>query len=139
MVDEIKKKRYWLYVLKLVDDKYYVGITARSNPQDRIEQHISGYYGAKWTKKYKPLETLELRDLGMVTSEDAERVEKTCTLTYMDKYGYQNVRGGDLSYSGKYVLRFNRFFTEDNWQALTVVVLLMLIILYLTLDKYLLK
>jgi predicted GIY-YIG superfamily endonuclease len=139
MADEIHKKHYWLYALKLEDDKYYVGITARSNPQDRVQQHISGYYGAKWTKKHPPVETLELRDLGIVTTNVAEREEKACTLTYMDKYGYQNVRGGDLSYSGKYVLRFNRFFTEDNWQALTVVVLLMLIILYLTIDKYLLR
>lgn len=139
MADEIQNKHYWLYILKLEDDKYYVGITARSNPEDRIQQHISGYYGAKWTKKHKPIETLELRDLGSLTTEEAEREEKTTTLAYMDKYGYQNVRGGDLSYSGKYVLRFNRFFTEDNWQALTVVVLLMLIILYLTIDKYLLR
>lgn len=133
------KKYYWLYVLKLKDDKYYVGITARSNPQDRIQQHIGGYYGAKWTKKYPPVETLETRDLGLVSTNDAELEEKTTTREYMKKYGYQNVRGGDLSYSGKYVLRFNRFFTDDNWQAFTVVVLLMLIILYLTIDKYLLS
>lgn len=139
MTEKPNKKHYWLYVLKLENDKYYIGITARFNPQDRIQQHISGYYGAKWTKKYPPTETLELIDLGLTTSEQAERGEKIKTLDYMAKYGYQNVRGADLSYSGKYVRRFNRFFTEDNWYTFTVVVFLMLVILYLMIDKYLLN
>jgi len=129
-------KHYWLYILKLESDKYYVGITARANPQTRINQHISGFYGAKWTKRYKYISTVEVRDLGVITLLAAEREEKRVTIEYMDRFGYQNVRGADLSYSGKYVKRFNRFFTEDNWEVLTLVSLQTLIIVYLMIDKY---
>lgn len=133
---ENHKKRFWLYVLKLESDKYYVGITTKHNPQDRIRQHISGYYGARWTKKYKPTETLETIDLGNVSQEEAEREEKKLTLKYMNDFGYQNVRGADLSYSGDYIKRFNRLFIKDDWEIITVLVFLMLAILYLVLDKY---
>ena len=129
-------KHYWLYILKLESDTYYVGLTARVDPQTRINQHISGFYGAKWTKRYKYVDTIEIRDLGVVSQQIAEHEEKATTIEYMDKFGYQNVRGADLSYSGKYVKRFNRYFTEDNWEVLTLVVLQTLVIVYLLIDKY---
>lgn len=42
-------KHYWLYVLKLEQQKFYVGITSRT-PEIRMEQHLSGFAGAQWTK-----------------------------------------------------------------------------------------
>lgn len=129
-------KYFWLYALKLESNKYYVGITTKKDPQERIDQHISGFYGARWTKKYRPIETLEIKDLGYVSQEDARHEEKKLTLEYMHKYGYQNVRGADLSYSGQYVLRFNRFFTDFDYKVMTVIILLLLVILVQLLDKY---
>ena len=130
-------KFFWLYALKLENEKYYIGITTKNNPHERIEQHKRGFYGAKWTKKYRPLDTLEVIDLGSVSQEYAEHEEKKLTLKYMDKYGYQNVRGADLIYSGKYIKRFNHFFTENDWETMTVVVFLLLTILVLLVYIYL--
>ena len=71
------------YVLKLEDDRYYVGQTTNLNR--RIQQHINGT-GAKWTKLYSPIELIELR------SGD---VENELTDEYIEMFGYGRVRGGD--------------------------------------------
>lgn len=136
VINDSNKSNYWLYVLRLEQDKYYIGITKRSNPNDRINQHFGGYYGAQWTKKYKPETVLEIRDLGHITRSEAEYLEKKETLRVMDMYGYQNVRGGDLVYRGEYVKRFNRFFTDKDYAVLTTVIFLMLAIIYLTIHIY---
>lgn len=134
--DDQGKYHYWLYSLSLEQEKYYVGITKRINPISRIGQHFSGYYGAQWTKKYRPETVLEMRDLGCITRSEAEYVEKKETLRMMDVHGYQNVRGGDLVYRGEYVKRFNRFFTDKDYAVLTTVIFLMLAIIYLTIHIY---
>lgn len=128
-------RRYWLYVLRLEQGKYYIGTTTKKNPQDRIRMHGS-FYGAKWTQKYKPEETIELRDLGILKRVDAEKEEKKITLEYIGKFGQDNVRGGDLNYSGKYFKRFGRFIIEDDWRTITLVTLLLVVILFLLLEKY---
>ena len=46
-----------LYVLKLVKNKYYVGITCK-NVHVRVSQHKNGK-GAAWTKLYKPVNVIE--------------------------------------------------------------------------------
>lgn len=71
------------YVLKLEDDRYYVGLT--TNLKRRYQQHCDGK-GAKWTQLYSPVEIIELQ------SGD---VENELTSKYIAKYGYGNVRGGD--------------------------------------------
>lgn len=104
MTADTQIKHFWLYILKLVDHKYYVGITTKVDPYKRIAQHYAGHFSAaQWTKKYKPVETLEVRDLGNITQTEADRLEDKQTLEYMKLYGYQNVRGGKYNYSGKYV------------------------------------
>jgi len=129
------EKRYWLYVLKLEHDKYYVGITGKKNPEARIKMH-GGFFGARWTKLHKPLETIELQDLGVITLEDAKKIEQDLTLKYMKEYGIPSVRGGSLTYDGKYIYRFHRFFEEEQWQTITVIILLILTNLLLIIDKY---
>jgi predicted GIY-YIG superfamily endonuclease len=124
-VEANKKKHYWLYVLKLVQDKYYVGITTAGNPYDRIEQHKRGYFGAQWTKKFKPVETLEMNDLGFITQDEAEIQEDRKTAEYMKRYGYQNVRGGTLSYSGKYKKLGSWFMRDEDWKALATVLFIL--------------
>lgn len=74
-----------VYVLNLSDDKYYVGTS--ENVEQRIKQHFDGY-GSSWTKKYKPIETVEVIDNCDKFDEDKY------TKQYMLKYGIDNVRGG---------------------------------------------
>ena len=48
----------FVYVLKLEQDKYYVGITEDEN---RINSHFNST-GSSWTKKYKPVSVVEKID-----------------------------------------------------------------------------
>lgn len=75
-----------LYVLKLTDNKFYVGKTSK-NVIDRFKIHKNGT-GAIWTKLYKPLKILEQFESNDKFDEDKY------TKKYMNKYGIQNVRGG---------------------------------------------
>jgi predicted GIY-YIG superfamily endonuclease len=114
-------KHYHLYILKLVDQKYYVGITSMTNPNKRIAQHQTGYFSSQWTKKYKPIETLEIRSLGNITFAEAQHLENVQTLEFMKQYGYQDVRGGKFNYSGKYYKVGDRYFRDQDFKTLLVV------------------
>lgn len=75
----------YIYVLKLENNKYYVGKT--TNLQFRLENHFCST-GAEWTKKYTPLKLHELRP------DQSNHDEQRITQEYMTKYGIDNVRGG---------------------------------------------
>ncbi|MDB5182668.1 MAG: hypothetical protein JWO47_452 [Candidatus Saccharibacteria bacterium] len=121
-------KHYWLYVLLLEQNKYYIGITSKKDPQDRIKEHMNGFYSSQWAKKYKPIKAVEIIDIGTITKDDADRLELQRTLQYMKKYGYQNVRGGKLNYSGKYLKIGNRFLAGETASTIAVVLFLLLVI-----------
>jgi len=73
-----------VYVLKLENDKYYVGITYNFNL--RYAQHECGA-GAKWTRRHSPVSVLE------IIPNASPELETVKTKEYMEKYGWQNVRG----------------------------------------------
>ena len=75
-----------LYVLKLEDDCYYIGISHNLN--QRWSQHYSGS-GAKWTRLHKPVEVVKV--IYPATEKD---IENRITLEYMETYGKEKVRGG---------------------------------------------
>jgi|688.fasta_scaffold234575_1 hypothetical protein len=81
-------KMVYIYVLKLEDDKYYVGKT--NNPMFRFNEHFNNN-PCNWTKKYKPLEVIEL----IPDCDDYD--EDKYTKIYMDKYGIDNVRGASYT------------------------------------------
>jgi hypothetical protein len=75
----------YIYVLKLEKNKYYIGKT--DNPNIRLNAHFK-CNGSEWTKKYNPLEIIEI-------IPDCDKYdEDKYTKIYMDKYGIDNVRGG---------------------------------------------
>jgi len=113
-------KHYWLYVLKLEQGRYYIGITSRS-PEVRYKEHVSGLYAAEWTKVYKPIKIDQAIDLGVTTIEKTESYENRVTREYIKKYGFNNVRGGNLTYRGKYVKRFGYYFPDKNWEEIVFV------------------
>ena len=119
-------KHWWLYALKLEDDKYYVGITSRKDPNTRIEQHKAGN-GAKWTKLHKPADVLEVQDMGQLTEEEIKTAEDRLTLIYMDRYGIKNVRGGSMSYTGR-IYRYKDYVLE-GYKVETVLLVLFLTLL----------
>ena len=119
-------KHYDLYILKLEQDKYYVGITAMRDPYKRIEQHQRGYFSSQWTKKYRPIQTLEVRDLGEVTQVEAEHTETLVTQEYMNRFGHNNVRGGGFNYSGKYMNLGWWLIDDAHWKEILEVLFLIL-------------
>ena len=107
--------RHWqLYVLKLEQDKWYVGITTQP-VEKRFAQHRKGFAGARWTKKYRPIRIHDIHDLGYCDTERAQKFEGKVTREYMKQYGDNNVRGGDLTDVDEYVRRFGYFFTKNDW------------------------
>lgn len=75
---------FYIYVLRLDGNKYYVGKT--TNPKSRIRNHVCGN-GSNWTKLHKVVETVR------VFKQQNETDELSETLKYMNKYGIDNVRG----------------------------------------------
>jgi predicted GIY-YIG superfamily endonuclease len=132
-------KHYWVYVLELNDNKYYVGLTTQWNAEKRIDQHKTGFFSAQWVKKHGYKKTLQIHDLGITTRVEAQPVEDILTRDLIKEHGLANVRGGDISYSGTYIPRLGRLFRDTEWESLTVVVLLMLVIVYFAIDKYLIR
>lgn len=78
-----------IYVLKLTDNKYYVGKTNK-DISSRYNEHLNGY-GASWTQKYRPIGVVEI--INNVDDFDEDKYTKI----YMHKYGIDNVRGGTYS------------------------------------------
>ena len=75
----------YIYILKLIKGKFYVGKT--KNPNFRIEEHFKES-GSKWTMIYQPLSLLEL-------IPNCDRFdEDKYTLKYMNEFGIDSVRGG---------------------------------------------
>ena len=99
-----------------------------------MQQHINGFAAAKWTRRYKPLNLHDKKELGNVTKAAAEEYENKIVRVYIKKYGFNNVRGGDLSYSYDFVKRFGRYVGVGDWQTMTVIILLLSITLALVLN-----
>jgi len=75
-----------LYVLKLEQNNYYVGMTHNLNL--RLAQHFTGE-GAKFTKLYKPI-SLEK----VIYPAIEQGLENKVTKEYMEIYGKDKVKGG---------------------------------------------
>lgn len=85
-------RKYYLYVLLLEDDHYYVGVTSQL-PENRFQQHLDGK-GSKWTRKHKPISISEVKYLGFITYTQAENKENIETIARMRDIGIDKVRGG---------------------------------------------
>ncbi len=93
-----KAIRNWtLYVVRLKNGHYYIGITSRKDFMRRINQH-GGRLGARVNRGNEAQEIIEVHDLGKMTALRAEHIENDIMLQYRKKFGAQKVRGGyDIS------------------------------------------
>lgn len=78
-----------IYVLKCVDNKYYVGKT-KLDIKTRFQQHLTDKT-CSFTSKYKPIEIID-----SIQSNDSLDEDKI-TKKYMMKFGIENVRGGSYT------------------------------------------
>ena len=85
-----------IYKLNLKNNKKYIGKT--TNIERRIGQHFSGN-GAQATKKYSPT---SYKVLDEVPGYFSSKVEQKYTNKYIDKHGYENVRGGKYTNSNNF-------------------------------------
>ena len=76
-----------IYILKLQNDKYYVGAT--NNLDKRLREHMNGN-GSEWTKRYK------MKSLHKLIHNCNTFDEDKYTKQYMNKFGINNVRGGSF-------------------------------------------
>ena len=85
----MKVNTFNIYVLKLIENKYYIGKTSK-NIFTRFYEHRKGD-GSVWTKLYRPIRMIEYFQTTNKFHEDMY------TKKYMDKFGIDNVRGGSYS------------------------------------------
>tara|TARA_B100001094_G_scaffold4681_1_gene4232 strand:+ start:1381 stop:1833 length:453 start_codon:yes stop_codon:yes gene_type:complete len=74
-----------IYVLKLEQNKYYIGESI--NSEKRINAHFNGK-GALWTRLYKPLKIIK-----PITKRQSELWELSETIQRMGYHGIDNIRG----------------------------------------------
>jgi hypothetical protein len=74
-----------IYILKLANNKYYIGKT--NNLEERLNAHKNGT-SSLWTTKHKFISVEKV--IPNASSFDEDKY----TLEYMNKYGIDNVRGG---------------------------------------------
>jgi hypothetical protein len=89
-----------LYVLCLVEGKFYVGLTRRDD-FSRVQEHFDGH-GCQWTHLYPPVKVLS------VMSGQTEEEEDRLTLWIMFCHGWNHVRGGRWSTP---ILKINPLFS----------------------------
>lgn len=83
-IDNIILNKNYIYVLLLEEQRYYIGRTG--NILKRLEQHFTNK-GAIYTKKFKPIKVLEIKN------ENTNNDERIKTIEYMNLYGWEKVRG----------------------------------------------
>lgn len=130
-----KPKHYWLYVLKLEQGKYYVGITSQT-PETRFQEHLGGTRSSYWTQQYKPIEIFDTKDLGYITISRAKKYEERVTRKYMRRHGINSTRGGDLTDKFEYGTILGTIYLKDAQQAVYTIVFLLFVIAVLAWKIY---
>ncbi len=118
-------RNWWLYVLELEQGKYYVGITSQT-PEIRMQEHINHVRSAYWTMKYKPTKIIYKQQLGVISKTEAEEFENKKIRELIKVYGTNNVRGGDIKMTEDIIRRFGYFLKMDEWEGITIMILLIL-------------
>ncbi|MEQ8531612.1 MAG: GIY-YIG nuclease family protein [Imperialibacter sp.] len=91
--DRVSDSNWFVYALKLDDNRYYIGIAV--DPVRRFLEHqAQGKNCSSWCKKYRALEIVETIDTGHKHMKDATLMEDLLTLQYITKFGATYVRGG---------------------------------------------
>lgn len=133
MADE-NNNYWWLYVLKLEEGKWFVGVSY-DTPEQSFTDHKKGHV-TNWTRTYKPLKVQYAKDLGMVDLEKAQLAEGKATRIYMEKYGEENVRGGDLTHLSQVKPHKKHSTGKNSRRTIIIISILILVILYLLADKF---
>lgn len=81
------------FVLKLVNDNYFIGRT--NNLRLALLNELNGL-GSEWTKIHKPIELLSVIEIKTKNKINIRQLHNSYVITYMKKYGFHKIRGGDF-------------------------------------------
>jgi len=85
-------EQFELYLLKLENNKWYVGKS--KNVKARFQEHLEQKgAGAEWTRLHRPMIVAQRKPC-----QDDKFAEDSFVLACMEKYGIENVRGGSWSH-----------------------------------------
>ncbi len=104
-----------------------------------MREHLEGIRVAYWTAKHKPIEIIHTEDLGIIDKLRAEKRENRMVRALMKQRGLNNVRGGDLTSVEPYIVRFGYICDKERWDTIMAIIMLIMVIAYLVVDKYLLR
>lgn len=82
----------FIFILKLVDNRFYVGKT--KNLKIGVLKECNGK-GSEWTIKYKAIELIGVIDIKSLPIEKHKEKLNEVTIDLMRNHGYNKVRGGD--------------------------------------------
>lgn len=85
---------YNVYILKLQNGKYYVGITPRINA--RKNEHKKGILSNPFVQNNLPIDVVYYRNLQTKNVKIAEKIEGYYTVLFIKRYGIKNVLGGHI-------------------------------------------
>lgn len=85
-----------------------------------MREHTNGVRPAYWTAKHKPIDIIHREDLGYIEESKAKKRENKMTRALIKQRGLNNVRGGDLTSTDDYILRFGWIYVKSDWQILTI-------------------
>lgn len=89
----LQKWVHFVYLLKLENDKYYVGYTR--SLQSAFKKHEKGKM-SKWTQANKPIELLKFQEVIFENGIPNIELVNEWVLQCGNEYGYENVRGGSF-------------------------------------------
>jgi hypothetical protein len=81
----------YINVLQLEKDKYYI-FKSQKDYSECCDLSYLEFTDSEWTKLYKPIKILETICFNDIEHCDVDKY----TIFYMDKYGFDNVRGGSF-------------------------------------------
>ena len=82
---------YTVYLLKLVQDKWYVGTTPKWRKDIRYDEHTRGI-GSQWTSRYPPINVVDTWDYD--SKKEAYQAEDDKCCEYLNRFGIDSCRGG---------------------------------------------
>lgn len=131
-------EQWQLYVLQLDNDKWYVGVTAKT-PHEELARHKAGN-GVEWTRESKPVKVHYAKDFGAVAEDKVREFEDRVTLKYMERYGVATVRSDNMGEAplkeAKPAPKASKKLVIFNKILLGLTIVLFLAVVVLLIDKF---
>ena len=92
----LQNSHVYVYVIRCdggeLGNCFYIGTWGGDHPKTRFLHHKSGH-GSAFCRRYPPI---DYTIYAKVLNENAPSVENEVTISYIRKYGFRRVRGGNM-------------------------------------------